>query len=261
MWSPEQLQQLFTSPMWTGRRSHGRFHPGKHIIRNWEFWLPLIGAFSMMRLEEIAQLCVSDLHQQDGIWVFHVATVNPRAEARRSGTKQQQLKNTPSKRLVPVHKTLLDIGILELIENRAGEERLFPELRPGGPDARMGTYPSKRFTDYRQRIGCYWPLVDFHSFRHTGTTLLVNAGVQEAWIDELTGHESEKRRTETSRYTKGVWLPNLKTAIDTIDLGVDFSHLYRGRGNPALDPIPSRVRLSTPSVPARNAVVARGRSS
>ncbi|MEJ0068200.1 MAG: site-specific integrase [Pseudomonadota bacterium] len=229
MWSTEQLQMLFITPVWTGCHSLARrTKPGKHIFRDGRFWIPLIAAFSMLRLEEIAQQCVEDIVLYEGIWSFRIAKVIPTRAQRRAGTKRRRIKTPSSWRYVPIHRTLLDIGILDLIKDRPNaSERLFPELLPGGADRRFGFYLTKWFTAYRRQVGCYWADVDIHSLRHVGTTLLVNAGVPEAWIDELSGHESRARRTETSRYTKTIWHANLKAAIDKLDLGVDFSHLLQ----------------------------------
>lgn len=83
-------------------------------------------------------------------------------------------------------------------------------------------------------IGVKEPLVDFHSFRHNVTTELKNtAGLNTAWIDEITGHASDERMSESmsesTRYTKLIYLTNLKTAIDKVTIAADLSHLrYAG---------------------------------
>jgi integrase len=101
---------------------------------------------------------------------------------------------------------------------------LFPELagRRGGPDKRLGYYPTKEFTDYRREVDLYAPRLDFHSLRHSFTTALEAAGVPRTTIDELTGHEGTG---ETSRYTKGLPLPLLRDAVAKVDYGFDLSHL------------------------------------
>jgi integrase len=236
-WSTEQLQALFTSPVWTGCRSRARrAKPGDMIIRDARYWLPLIGPHSATRLEEAAQMLVRDLREESGIWVFDITTLGESEDGARRRDPSKQIKTVRSHRIVPVHEVLLELGILDLIVGRDPQERLFAELLPGGPDRRYGFYFSKWFTRYRRLIGCYWPLVDQHSFRHTAITLMENAGVHPGWIDALTGHDSDERRdaerrsgnrrSERSRYSKGIALENLKAAIDQIDLGVDFSRLY-----------------------------------
>ena len=238
MWTPPQLAKLFASPLFTGCRSRGRrSKPGTLIIRDERFWIPLIGVFSLMRLEEICQLLVEDVLLLDGIWMFRVSDGD--RDDRHGEGVQRQLKNDASRRLVPIHRTLLDIGVLELIDRRRSpKERLFPQLKPSRHDGKLGAHFSQWWTRYRRGIGCYWPGVDFHALRHTGTTLLANAGIPDSWIDEISGHESVGRRdearrhvpaSETRRYTKAIWHENLKSAIDKIDLDLDIHHLVPTR--------------------------------
>ena len=40
--------------------------------KNCNFWIPLIGLFTGMRLEEISQLYVWDLTKIDGIWCLDI---------------------------------------------------------------------------------------------------------------------------------------------------------------------------------------------
>ena len=55
--------------------------------------------------------------------------------------------------------------------------------------------------------------------------LASNAFGSVRWItiDELTGHETPG---ETARYSKGLTVANLKTAIDRLDIGVDLTRLH-----------------------------------
>ena len=117
---------------------------------------------------------------------------------------------------------------LNYIEQQRKEkhERLFADLEPGGADDRLGTGFGKWFTRYRQQIGIYEVGLDFHSFRHTATTLMHQAGVERAIIDHVTGHATPG---ETTRYTKRSSLAQLAAAIERIDIGIDLSRL-RGLG-------------------------------
>ena len=137
----------------------------------------------------------------------------------------QHLKNTNAMRLVPIHDELLRLGLLTYADEqrRAGQTMLFPQLRPGGADNRLGHNYSKWFTRYRQDVNLFADKRDFHSFRHSATTFTARADVATTTIDELTGHSTPG---ETARYSKGLTVANLKTAIDRIDIGVDLAHLY-----------------------------------
>ena len=188
------------------------------IIRDERFWLPVIAVFSGMRQEEICQLHVEDVREAEGIWYFDLNDRPPRT-----------LKNESASRFVPIHRELIRLGLLEDVERcrQHGEERLFPRLQPGGADGRLGHAFSKWFTRYRRDVGLYRPGLDFHSFRHTATTLMHQAGVERAVIDHVTGHATPG---ETSRYTKGSRLGQLMDAIERIELGFDVAALRTGVG-------------------------------
>lgn len=215
MWAEADLQRLFATPLWRGCRSEGRrTTPGKLIIRDEKFWLPLIAVFSGLRQEEICQLHVEDIREEDGIRYFDINSRPPR-----------QLKNRSAVRRVPIHDELVRLGLLDHIEcmKRAHEERIFPNLKPGGADGRLGHGYTKWFTRYRRDAKVYRPKLDFHSFRHTATTLLQRAEVSVPLVDELTGHAGVG---ETARYTKGLGLKKLHEAVNKISIGVDLQHLY-----------------------------------
>lgn len=217
MWTGAELTKLFTSPIWSGCHPHFRSRPGTEIIRDSRFWLPLLGLFHGNRLEEFAQLRRSDVGQDDGVWYLHITDEDGR-----------QLKNEQSRRMVPLHSELILIGFLEHVAGATTNPngQVFPELRPGGKDRKLGYYFSKQFSAYRLAIGVRRPGLDYHSFRHGVTTKLYEAEVNEAWIDLLTGHDeavSESRR----RYLKGIPLSQLRGAIERVRWPeLDLSHLY-----------------------------------
>lgn len=216
MWTGEDLKALFSSPVWTGGKGRLRATPGDQIIKDALFWLPLLGAFHGNRLEEFAQLRGEDVGQEGGVWFLNITDDDGR-----------QLKNQQSRRRIPLHSELMKLGFLDYVRATASspDAPVFPDLRPGGPDQKLGFYFSKDFSRYRQNAGVYQRGLDYHSFRHSVTTKLYEAEVNEGWIDLLTGHESggESRR----RYLKGIPLVKLKEAIEKVTWPeVDLSGLY-----------------------------------
>ncbi|OWQ97478.1 integrase [Sphingopyxis bauzanensis] len=215
MWEKDELEALFSSPVWTGCQSaNRRSKPGSVILRDEKFWLPLIAVFSGMRQEEICQLRLTDVRQVESIWIFDLNM--------RTG---QQLKNANAIRQVPVHAELIRLGFLTYADEqrKVGKDLLFANLQPGGADDRLGHNYSKWFSRYRRETGLFVPGRDFHSFRHSATTFMSRASVQHSVIDAVTGHATAG---ETARYDKGLTVSNLKEAIDTIEIGVDLSRLY-----------------------------------
>ena len=115
MWSKDDLNALFQTPLWRGCQSpHRRSKPGDLIIRDEKFWLPLIAVFSGMRQEEICQLRAHDLREEEGVWVFDVNA--------RGGN---QVKNSNAVRLVPIHEQLIALGLVEVARALPAPARLF----------------------------------------------------------------------------------------------------------------------------------------
>jgi integrase len=211
-WPQDMLSLLFGSPVWTGCSSLSRrSKPGLNIYRDARFWVPLIGRMIGAREDEICSLNVGDIQFIDGIAAFHIA----------------DSKTDGSERDVPLPELLLIMGFLEhRFYGRDLDEPLFPELLPQGVEGRRSASFSSWFTEYRRAVECYRLLVDFHSFRHNVSTDLENMpGLNLGWADEITGHVSDIRASERSRYAKGVYMRHLKDTLDRINLGVNLDHL------------------------------------
>ena len=209
MWEGEKLAALFSSPVWTGCQSASRrSRPGDMIIKDEFYWLPLLGLYHGNRLEEFCQLRRGDIRNDGGIWFFDINDEGDR-----------QLKNNQSARRVPVHPAIMSLGFVDYVETVAPgpDDRVFPNLKPGGPDRKFGYYFSKQWTQYRRDVGVYEKGLDYHSFRHGVTTKLYAARVNQALIDVLTGHEG--LGTSQTSYLKANELPLavLYEAISKVD--------------------------------------------
>lgn len=202
--SPDEVRRIFAAPVWQGCHSEGRRRlPGTEIIRDALYWLPLIAAYTGARREEIAGLEVKDLRQEDGIWLFDI-----RENAKRG------LKNATSRRTVPVHPHLIELGLLDQRE-RAGSGSLFPDLRRKAKLANLG-----ESIDHRWRNVLDDQLVDarqgksFHSLRHYVTDQLRRAGV-EKWVRlDLLGHAGEDIEDEV--YGEAAPLTIMLAAIERL---------------------------------------------
>jgi hypothetical protein len=132
----------------------------------------------------------SDVRQEDGIWFLDI-----------NDESGKHVKNEQSKRRVPLHSKLRRLGFLEYVQATASAEndRIFPQLRPGGPDKKLGYYFTKWWTQYRKDVGAYEKNLDYQSFRGGVTTKLAAAGVAIEGRNELLGHEGKS--VETNRPT------------------------------------------------------------
>lgn len=145
----------------------------------WRYWLPLLARFTGARLEELCQLHIDDITSYQGIPCIRVDD--------RHG--DQKLKNQSSRRVLPIHPKLLELGLLEYAESirDRNHSRLFPDLVP--TRGKLGHAPSKWFSRYKAKQGVSDPRKTFHSFRHTFIDDLREAGVQDSLIKRMAGHE------------------------------------------------------------------------
>jgi integrase len=205
VWEGEKLRKLFLSPVWTGCHPTFRSRKGSHVIRDDKHWLPLLGLYHGNRLEEFAQLRREDVKREGKFWYLQI-----------HGEDGRQIKNEQSARRVPIHPEIERLGFLEYVNEVATKptEMVFPLLKPGGPDGKVGYYFTKWWTNYRKSIGVYEPGLDYHSFRHGVTTKLFAVGVARDVVDELTGHEGEG--TSQRVYRHDAPLSVLRDAIEKV---------------------------------------------
>jgi integrase len=72
--SVNQVQRIFNAPLYRGCENDGAGYarPGPNRPRRHRFWIPLIGLYSGMRLNEICQMDVADIQTIEGITCFQV---------------------------------------------------------------------------------------------------------------------------------------------------------------------------------------------
>lgn len=193
-WPTDKLVQLFSSPVWTGSDSFQRAKPGDHIIKDHRYWLPLLGLYHGNRLEECAQLQRADIKSTDGISYLHLTDeIEVPVSASSSNPASKRLKNETSKRRVPIHPVLINLGFLEYVAQiaPAPSDSVFPQLKARGADMKRGIGFTVWFTGYRRKIGLYEELMDYHSFRHGVATKLHSSDAKKTNIIAITGHEGD----------------------------------------------------------------------
>ena len=124
-----------------------------------KYWVPLIGLFTGMRLQEILQLYLEDVYQHDGLWVFDLNENHP----------DKKLKTPQSKRLGPIHSDLIELGLIDLWEKKKTnlkDKRLFEDANVASDGTYSSTF-SKWFSRYLTNIGIKTAKTSFHSLRQT----------------------------------------------------------------------------------------------
>jgi integrase len=208
----QDLKAIFTSNIY--RSNHELAGCGRASL----FWLPLIGLFTGMRLEEICQLRAGDIRKDPQLgWYFSV-----------NDEDGKTVKTHSSRRNVPVHAELKRIGFLTFAGSTAPKgARLFADLTVD-KYGRRGSRFSKQWNKHLRTV---LGLQDgdrsrsFHSFRHTFKDNCRRMGMSEEIHDALTGHRTGA--TEGRRYGSGTYpLPPLFRAMQTYRLhGLKLSQL------------------------------------
>jgi len=193
-----------------------RYCYDRDIQKQHFYWIPLIGLYSGMRLNEICQLWVDDIIEVNGVTVFRITEDEER---------NQRTKNVQSIRGVPVHNTLKELGFMEYVDaiRAKGFNQLWPSLRP---DKETGSYSDNFSTKYSQKKKKFTDAdkkIIFHSTRATITTQLHLVGIDDKTITDLIGHahKSTLRRSYLAREK----ISTLQEALNKLDYGVDIGLL------------------------------------
>jgi integrase len=184
----------------------------KFSNKSYQFWVPLLALFTGARINELCQLYTEDVQRQGKHWCISI-----------NDEKEKTLKNKSSRRIIPLSKTLLDIGFLKFVDQRKKEnsERLFPELSKSRDG--YSSVASKWFALYKKRCGITQPKKVFHSFRNTVVSHLQEKGFPEQKIGSFVGHRSESITFNV--YGQAYSPDALSELANAIDYGVDLSPL------------------------------------
>jgi len=93
-------------------------HPDRHekYKHSYYYWAPLLAYYSACRIEEICQLHTDNIKQENGTWVLDI-----------NGNDGRKLKTLSSKRLIPIHSHLIELGFLEFV-GKPKRKLVFREL-------------------------------------------------------------------------------------------------------------------------------------
>jgi len=163
----------------------------RNLIKLPKFYIPLVGLFTGMRLDEICQLRVEDVYKDKKYDVIKVRI-----------SEDTKLKNIQSERIIPIHPILKKLGFIEYCDylRRKKKDRVFWELKKDrdGYGRNIGRF----FNKYLKKVGV-WEYQNkvFHSLRHTFITRLLQNGVREEIVNGLDGHK--QKTMSTTVYFKG----------------------------------------------------------
>ena len=186
-------------------------------------YIPLIALIAGMRLTEIAQLYVNDILEEDGIPYIRVDKLNP----------HQKLKNRSSKRKVPIHPLLIELGFLKYVNSLKEQniERVFHQLgvqKRGFGKPFGGKFRNKNFRNEWlnvKEIEENGETKVFHCFRHNFMTQLEDYASAHKF-SSITGH-----KLGNYKYVH----PSLEKLAEVVYKmnydEIDFSHLIEAVNN------------------------------
>jgi integrase len=214
----EDLLKLFLSPVWTGCASRSRRAlPGPYLFKDAKFFVPLLGLYNGLRLEEACQLMREDVRHEAGIWVIFVRP--DRTDEKPAGSRLgKRVKTRSSARIVPLHPFLIEMGFVEFV--RGGSSKaLFEELSRDNKYGAASAGFTQWFGRFRRAVGCGERFKDFHSLRHNYIDCAINSGIDPSIVEELDGHRPAGQTR--GRYHKGYKIEVLYQAVCKIRFGIE----------------------------------------
>jgi integrase len=146
------------------------------------YWSFIVGIFTGMRTNEIAQLRVEDIQKDSSIWFFHVEE-----------SENTKVKTRNSIRRIPIHPQLVELGFLDYAEKirKEKKDRVFWELNKSREG--YGRQLSRHFNvKYLPLVGVWEKNIKvLYCTRHTFINKLFSEKVDENVIKTLVGHEKE----------------------------------------------------------------------
>lgn len=202
----QEAKQIFAHPLFAEHKGIKT----RKIQHASHFWLPLIAAYSGMRLGEISQLSVGNIRKLGEHWCFMVE----------QSSEDHYLKTPNAQRAIPVHNELIRIGFITFVDyvRANGGERLFTNIR-----LLQGNYsnkPSEWFIkQLRDNLGL--PLhVTPHAFRHSVKDKLSRVEANPENISRLLGHAGGQYGGLVSTEVS-----HLVPLINAIDYGAATAHI------------------------------------
>lgn len=167
-------------------------------------WGTLLGMFTGARLNEICQLHIADVQQENDIWFLNITD---------EGDDKKRVKAAASRRKVPIHSKLIELGFLEFVESRKAHERLFYDFsyeQNGGYGRQLSRWFNQE--TFLPKLGLKTEKLVFHSFRHTMVTRLGQAGVEPTLVQMLVGH-ARAGVTQETYFQEGYTLRQMSEAV------------------------------------------------
>jgi integrase len=172
---------------------------------DWRKWVFSIAAYTGMRRTEIVQLRREDLYLDSASQRYYFLVTDRGPE--------QTIKTANARRRVPIHRQLLEMGLVEYCRQTDDHDRIFPDLKPrkisdwySSTLAKQCDVPDVNEFELRLRV---------HSFRATVVTKLRGRNINTAIVQQIIGHKITDAGI-TDNYTHDFQVADLVEAMDTL---------------------------------------------
>lgn len=188
--STRQIDVLLQSPLFTTCRN-GTTIPhissaGDTSVRDWRYWILLVALLSGARQGEISRLELQDVQREDGIDFIHITN--------QGEGEGKSVKASYSKRRVPIHSRLVDLGFMDFIDaaRRSSRIMIFPGVKRDsrGYFSQVSKFYQRYFDAIEMRK--MEPVsTNFHSLRHSFIDELRVNYPQDDEFKALLGHSGK----------------------------------------------------------------------
>jgi len=160
----------------------------------WFQWMVLLAAYSGARRSELSRLRSEDIKlcPDTGRHYFVIRTGKTKA----------------ARRLVPMHRVLVDMGFTRWAKERGGILFSVANTNPNRVTDMFSSMVDVKVNDLGERVV-------FHSLRHTFITKARSAGVATALVQQVVGHEKSGAGI-TDRYTHTFPLGTVLSVVDSV---------------------------------------------
>jgi integrase len=205
-WQPEQLKHVLQSQDFIDK------HPDFK-------WITLLMLYHGLRPSEACQLHSNDITTIDGINVIHVTNEG----------MSQQLKTAQSKRTVPLHQKLIELGFVDFVQTMTDRTSKNSQLTSNPlfhyQPSSDGVWSHKfcrefgKLLDQLHFVAGKRPTA--YSFRHTFIDELKQLQIEESMVAQIVGHVYHN--ITYGRYGKQYDVKTLKPVVDKVEYALNLS--------------------------------------
>ena len=205
-WQPEQLKHVLQSQDFIDK------HPDFK-------WITLLMLYHGLRPSEACQLHSNDITVIDGINVIHVTNEG----------MSQQLKTAQSRRIVPLHQKLIELGFIDFVQTINDRTSKNSQLTSNPlfhyQPSSDGVWSHKFCREFGKLLGQLHFIAGkrptAYSFRHTFIDELKQLQIEESMVAQIVGHVYHN--ITYGRYGKQYDVKTLKPVVDKVEYELHLS--------------------------------------